>query len=77
MRNHFKTETFPTLQEVVKVFKESKHAKRYCEFLNMYYNTLLNMSKVYGFSLVRLDFAELMCIVHRTEYTVIIELRIK
>ena len=77
MRNHFRTETFPTLDEVVKVFAQAKDAKYYCKFLNMYYNTLFNMSKVLGFSLVRLDFKELFCIVHKTSCVVIIELRMK
>ena len=77
MRNYFKTETFPTLDEMIKVFAESKHAKCYCEFLNMYYNTLQNISKVYGFSLVRLDFMEMMCIIHRADCTLIVELRKK
>ena len=75
MRNHFKTETFPTIETIISAFSNSKHKKRYTEFIFMYYNTLQNMSKIYGFSSIRLDFEELMCIVQRTPYSIIIELR--
>lgn len=72
MRKYFKTETFPTLAELVAVFKDCKRAKQVCQFFNMYYNTLQSISKVYGFDLVRLEFAELRCIVHRPNDTTII-----
>lgn len=75
MRIRFNTETFPTLDEILGKIKNSTHFKSYFEFLNMYYPTLLNMSKVFGFSLVRFEFQELRCIVQRTEFTIILELR--
>lgn len=75
MRIHFKSETFPSREEILLRFKDSKHYKDFEDFINIYYNTLVNVSKVYGFSLLRLDFIELTCIIHRVSTTLIIELK--
>lgn len=77
MRVLFRKEEFPSFTEVRERFKSSKYVEYIDTFLGLYYLQLKQMSRIAGFSLVRFDFLELMCIVQRVDCGYAIELRVR